>query len=38
VHDIPAVIAEIYGNACVCGPANWIIDEPDPLNYGFLVR
>ena len=33
-----AVIPEIAGDAYICGFANWIIDERDPLTYGFLVR
>lgn len=33
-----AVIPEIEGNAYICGFANWIIDDRDPLTYGFLVR
>jgi proline racemase len=38
VSGIPAVIPEIEGDAHICGFANWIIDERDPLTYGFLVR
>ncbi|MFM0565731.1 trans-3-hydroxy-L-proline dehydratase [Paraburkholderia sediminicola] len=38
VGDLPAVIPQIQGNAHVCGFANWIIDERDPLSKGFLVR
>ena len=33
-----AVIPEIEGDAHICGFANWIVDERDPLTYGFLVR
>jgi proline racemase len=33
-----AVIPEVEGNAFICGFANWIIDDRDPLTYGFLVR
>jgi len=33
-----AVIPEVEGNAYICGFANWIIDDRDPLTYGFLVR
>jgi trans-L-3-hydroxyproline dehydratase len=33
-----AVIPEIEGDAHICGFANWVIDERDPLTYGFLVR
>jgi trans-L-3-hydroxyproline dehydratase len=38
VGDFKAVIPEVEGNAFVCGFANWIVDERDPLTYGFLVR
>ncbi|HEX7932503.1 MAG TPA: trans-3-hydroxy-L-proline dehydratase [Paraburkholderia sp.] len=38
VSGIPAVIPEVEGSAYICGFANWIIDERDPLAYGFLVR
>ncbi|SAL26457.1 proline racemase [Caballeronia udeis] len=33
-----AVIPEVEGKAYICGFANWIIDDRDPLTYGFLVR
>ncbi|HEY4219244.1 MAG TPA: trans-3-hydroxy-L-proline dehydratase [Gemmatimonadaceae bacterium] len=33
-----AVIPEIEGDAHIVGFANWVIDESDPLTYGFLVR
>jgi trans-L-3-hydroxyproline dehydratase len=32
------VIPEVEGKAYVAGFANWIIDDRDPLAYGFLVR
>ena len=38
VKDIPAVITEVEGKAYICGFAQWVIDERDPLTYGFLVR
>jgi trans-L-3-hydroxyproline dehydratase len=38
VHGIPAVIPEVEGDAYICGFAQWIVDERDPLAYGFLVR
>lgn len=38
VQGIPAVIPEVEGEAYICGFAQWIIDERDPLAYGFLVR
>ncbi|WP_238474341.1 proline racemase family protein [Pseudomonas cavernicola] len=34
----PAVIPEVRGNAQIYGFASWIINEKDPLTYGFLVR
>ncbi len=33
----PAVIPEIQGDAFICGFGNWIIDERDPLSYGFQL-
>jgi proline racemase len=36
--EFDAVIPEVEGNAFICGFANWIIDDRDPLTYGFLVR
>jgi proline racemase len=30
-----AVITEIQGDAFICGFGNWMIDERDPLSYGF---
>ena len=38
VGDFKAVVPEVEGKAYVCGFANWIVDERDPLAYGFLVR
>jgi trans-L-3-hydroxyproline dehydratase len=38
VDRFDAVIPEIEGDAYICGFANWIVDERDPLSYGFLVR
>jgi proline racemase len=38
VGGFRAVIPEVEGSAHVCGFANWIVDERDPLTYGFLVR
>jgi len=38
VGEFPAVIPEVEGSAYICGFANWVIDERDPLTYGFLVR
>jgi trans-L-3-hydroxyproline dehydratase len=38
VGGMPAVIPEVEGSAHICGFANWIVDERDPLTYGFLVR
>ena len=36
--EFAAVIPEIEGNAFICGYGTWLIDERDPLTYGFLVR
>jgi proline racemase len=36
--EFDAVIPEIEGNAFICGYGTWLIDERDPLTYGFLVR
>jgi proline racemase len=36
--EYDAVIPEVSGNAFICGYGNWLIDERDPLTYGFLVR
>ncbi|EJM35088.1 proline racemase [Pseudomonas sp. GM33] len=38
VGPYDAVIPEVSGKAHICGFANWIIDETDPLAYGFLVQ
>ena len=38
VGDFKAVVPEVEGKAYICGFANWIVDERDPLAYGFLVR
>jgi proline racemase len=38
VGQFPAAIAEVAGTAHICGFSNWIIDDRDPLKYGFLVR
>ncbi|WDE10073.1 proline racemase family protein [Thalassomonas haliotis] len=34
----PAVIARVSGQAFVCGKAQWLINEQDPLKHGFLLR
>jgi trans-L-3-hydroxyproline dehydratase len=33
-----AVIAQVTGDAFVCGKAQWLINKNDPLKYGFLLR
>jgi trans-L-3-hydroxyproline dehydratase len=38
VGPLDAVIPEVSGKAHICGFASWIIDETDPLTYGFLVQ
>ena len=37
VAGLPAVIPEIQGDAFICGFGNWMIDDRDPLSYGFQV-
>jgi proline racemase len=38
VGPFEGVVPEIEGSAHLCGFANWLIDEADPLGHGFLVR
>lgn len=38
VGEFAAVILEVEGNAYICGFGSWVIDDRDPLPYGFLVR
>ncbi|MBS0449669.1 MAG: proline racemase family protein [Proteobacteria bacterium] len=38
VGQLDAVIPEVSGHAHICGVANWVLDERDPLRNGFLVR
>jgi len=38
VGPYDAIIPEVSGKAHICGFANWIIDETDPLAHGFLVQ
>ncbi len=38
VGEFDAIIPEVEGSAHICGFANWVIDEADPLRFGFLVR
>ena len=37
VGEFDAVVPEVEGRAHICGFANWVIDEADPLKFGFLV-
>ena len=37
VGDHDAVIPEIRGSAFICGFANWILDDRDPLTHGFSL-
>ncbi len=37
-QNYDAVIAQVTGNAFVCGKAQWLINQNDPLKYGFLLR
>lgn len=38
VGEYDAVVPEVSGKAYICGFANWIINEEDPLAFGFLVQ
>jgi trans-L-3-hydroxyproline dehydratase len=33
-----AVVPEVTGDAFICGKGQWLINEQDPLKYGFLLR
>jgi proline racemase len=33
-----AVIAQVTGDAFICGKAQWLINQNDPLKHGFLLR
>ena len=37
VGELDAVVTEVEGSAYICGFANWVIDDADPLKYGFRV-
>jgi len=37
-QNYDAVIAQVTGNAFVCGKAQWLINQNDPLKHGFLLR
>jgi proline racemase len=37
VGDLPAIIPEISGEAHIVGESTFIIDESDPLRYGFRL-
>lgn len=38
VGEFDAIVPEVEGDAHICGFANWVIDEADPLKFGFLVK
>ncbi|MBQ1302901.1 MAG: proline racemase family protein [Firmicutes bacterium] len=38
VGDFPAVVAEISGRAYITGRCDFIIDEDDPMGYGFRLK
>ena len=38
VGDIPAVVVEISGRAYITGRCDFIIDEDDPMGYGFRLK
>lgn len=37
-QNYDAVIAQVTGEAFVCGKAQWLINPTDPLKHGFLLR
>lgn len=37
-HNYDAVIAQVTGNAFICGKAQWLINLDDPLKHGFLLK
>jgi trans-L-3-hydroxyproline dehydratase len=37
VGKFDAIVPEVEGTAHICGFANWVIDEADPLRFGFRV-
>ena len=37
VDEIPAIIPKITGSAYITGFNQWLLDEEDPLRYGFLI-
>lgn len=38
VGDYPGVLAEVTGSAYITGLQQFVIDERDPLKYGFIMR
>jgi trans-L-3-hydroxyproline dehydratase len=38
LEGFEAVVTEVEGDAYICGFNSWIIDDRDPLAFGFLVR
>lgn len=38
VAEYPAVIPQITGSAYITGINNWVLDDEDPLEYGFLME
>ncbi len=35
-HD--AIVAQVTGEAFICGKAQWLLNKDDPLQHGFLLR
>ena len=37
-QNYDAVVAQVTGKAFVCGKAQWLINQNDPLKHGFLLK
>jgi proline racemase len=37
VGDLPAVVLEFSGRACITGTANYLLDPRDPFPAGFVM-
>jgi trans-L-3-hydroxyproline dehydratase len=37
-QNYDAVVAQVTGDAFICGKAQWLVNQTDPLKHGFLLR
>jgi proline racemase len=37
VGALPAIVPEVEGDACITGEHAFVIDDADPLRYGFRL-